>query len=322
MNSTRNETFQQTAIGTVMKTGVGVHMATFKWVANPCEPTLLNETAGYVLEDCPEAGTYNLCYFRQGGMGVPTEISVTAVQSYPITNLSTFDSNTTHHVNNRFSVLIFQLDANGYHCCAGTRVYLSLFKSEVDHSGYLYNGAGHNSIMSRSLVATDFSGKVAFQNYSIKHTAGLRFHFTVSVPGFTLRVPTYGYFIVRPSGLIVETRFAPEYIVGRAAAATLPPQVRVRAVDMYGNLLVGLSANDGLHCEVQLQTGGHGQDSAVYLAMESIGNGSVTEDLQPIHVQKDGEERPLFEGGVAVLKNMTILNQAGRCVSSQTHVFF
>jgi hypothetical protein len=296
----------------------GTYVAKFEWFSYGCAPTSDGAWSDQV---CPQAGWYRLCYMTADNVpGNESNMIVFVEQANVTITTSYFTIDMIHEVYTPFAVAVQLVDTSGLPCCSGSTVYLTCRKNGADHGSYLYNAAGSNSPINRTVVANS-QGVAIFSNYTIRFSAGTKYYLTASVPGHSVNIPpdidgVQGFFQVKPNRMRVVTEFAPEYIVGSAVTVTLPSAVTVRAEDRYGHLLVGLNASDGLHCEVQLQTGGFGSDSAVNTSRAGVGNASVTPDLEPAGVQSGGEGRPLFQGGIAVLEHLTILNQAGRYLCS------
>jgi hypothetical protein len=294
----------------------GPYVATFEWSGKGCVPTS-HGVQGQIWSDegCPQEGWYRLCYMTAGdGAGNTTNVLAYVQQAHVTITSVTIQPSVSYETNTPFTLAVQLVDANGLPCCFGTKVLLNLRNNGADYSSYMYNAAGSNSPFHK-IATAGRDGMATFTDFTIRSIVGANFYFTASVPGNSVNIPpnvdgVQGYFHVSPNRLIVTTQLASEYIV--SSAVTLPSAITVRAEDKHGNLVMGLNTSDGLHCEVQLQTGGFGTDSAVNVNKAGVGNTSTTPDLQPIGVQNGGADRPLFQNGIAVVKNLTILNQAGR----------
>jgi hypothetical protein len=323
MDITHTGSSTLTAAGAITLPGggsiVGTHVGTFGWVNSLCVPTLVDGIPGYIMPDaaCPQVGWYRLCYMKAGA-SIETGVSAYVQQATVQAAIPYFTNGAVHTsgfgIGYSFTIEIQLLDENNNNCCFGTKVHLALNKHGIDHSSYLYNGAGSNSPGSKVVVA-GVNGRAVFSSYTIRYTAGINFYLTASVAGHSVNIPSSGVFTVRPYRLNMGTTLASEYFVGSGLTATLHPSIMVRAVDSQGNLAVGLSTLDGFHCEAQLQTGSYGTDSAYGYSgwMGGIG-GATTAYLNPLSMQNGGASRPVFDGGIAVFQDLTVLSQAGRCV--------
>jgi hypothetical protein len=325
MDTTHTGSQLLTTAGTISVPGgmsvVGTHLASFAWNTNVCIPSLgVNSIPGYAMSDadCPQVGWYRLCYMKNNGAGTETGVSA-YVQQATVTFPAMYISNgAVQSVWDYFDIIVVLRDEFNVPCCFGTKVHLSLTKQGVDHSNYLYNGGGSN-LPGNKVVVADVNGMAIFYMYSIRYTAGNNFYLTASVAGHSANMPPFsggvqGVFTVRPFRLRLGTAIASEYFVQSGLTATLPPAITVRAEDANNNLLVGLSTIDDFHCEVQLQSGAFGTDSNYLSLFGGIGNAATTADLNPLTVQQGGAGRPIFDGGLVVFNDLTVLRQAGRCV--------
>jgi hypothetical protein len=290
---------------TPLDRAASAYLAKFDWGPYGC--VYRNSRKPLPDENCLQGGKYRLCYLPVS-TAVAKDSNMTVYVEQAMISIPTpyFTADMLYEVFTPFTIVVQVVDTKGRPCCEGVKVTLTLTKNRAAYGSYLYNSAGSNALSTQTLLSGP-NGLTTFAGFTIRNTAGVDFLLTVTTQDDSVNIPgdvgsRASYFQVRPSRLKIDTTFDAEYFVGIGGATTLPATITVRAEDKYGNLLVGLTQRDGLHCMALVQSGGNGTNSREQT------------DLGYIEA-KGGGNGPSFQGGIALVTGKTIRNQAGRYVT-------